>query len=56
MVDTSDSVKAHWKHLQQDTKYIKIGYVRKLSTDETKESQIRLWTNYTTAKSAKKYS
>ncbi|KAI9468525.1 MAG: hypothetical protein EXX96DRAFT_629990 [Benjaminiella poitrasii] len=40
--DTSDSVKAYWKYLQHDTKYITIGYARKSPTDETKESRIRL--------------
>ncbi|SAM00604.1 hypothetical protein [Absidia glauca] len=40
--DTSDSVKAHWKYLQHDTKYIAIGFARKSPTDETKESRIRL--------------
>ncbi|KAI9499002.1 hypothetical protein BDB00DRAFT_797749 [Zychaea mexicana] len=38
--DTSDSVKAYWKYLQHDTKYITIGYARKSPTDETKESRI----------------
>ncbi|KAG0900683.1 hypothetical protein G6F29_011779 [Rhizopus arrhizus] len=42
VADTSDSVKAYWKYLQHDTKYITIGYARKSPTDETKESRIRL--------------
>ncbi|KAI8047843.1 uncharacterized protein B0P05DRAFT_565257 [Gilbertella persicaria] len=42
VTDTSDSVKAYWKYLQHDTKYITIGYARKSPTDETKESRIRL--------------
>lgn len=42
VMDTSNSVKAYWKYLQHDTKYITIGYVRKSPTDETKESRIRL--------------
>ncbi|KAG1443100.1 hypothetical protein G6F56_010797 [Rhizopus delemar] len=42
VMDTSDSVKAYWKYLQYDTKYITIGYARKSPTDETKESRIRL--------------
>ncbi|GAA5798142.1 hypothetical protein HPULCUR_003542 [Helicostylum pulchrum] len=42
VMDTSDSVKAYWKYLQHDTKYITIGYARKSPTDETKESRIRL--------------
>ncbi|KAK4516954.1 uncharacterized protein ATC70_000282 [Mucor velutinosus] len=42
VTDTSDSVKAYWKYLKHDTKYITIGYARKSPTDETKESRMRL--------------
>jgi hypothetical protein len=42
VTDTSDSVKAYWKYLQHDTKYITIEYALKPPTDETKESRIHL--------------